>query len=75
MGLDAAFVGGLDFLHGIAMTANIHFDVIPGATGYTDTNYSAKAEYTIRYVHDSDFVLAHVNTTDEEAHLHNHRGN
>jgi 2,3-bisphosphoglycerate-independent phosphoglycerate mutase len=73
-GLDAAFVGGLDFLHGIAMAANIHFDVIPGATGYIDTNYVAKAEYAVRYLRDFDFVLVHVNATDEEAHQHNHRG-
>ena len=45
-GLSAAFVGGLDFLHGIAMAAKIHFDVVPGATGYIDTDYHAKAEYS-----------------------------
>jgi len=73
-GKRAAFVGGLDFLHGIAMAAKIHFDVIPGATGYTDTNYQAKAEYTLRYLKDYDFVLTHINATDEEAHQHNYRG-
>lgn len=73
-GLRAAVVGGLDFLHGIAMAAKIHFDVIPGATGYIDTNYSSKAEYTLRYLERYDFVLTHVNATDEEAHQHNHRG-
>jgi 2,3-bisphosphoglycerate-independent phosphoglycerate mutase len=70
----AAVVGGLDFLHGIAMAARIHFDTIPGATGYIDTNYSAKADYTLRYLDHYDFVLTHINSTDEEAHLHNHRG-
>ena len=73
-GLNAAFVGGLDFLHGIAMAADIDFEKIPGATGYIDTNYSAKAEYAMRYIDEYDFVLVHINAADEEAHLHNYKG-
>lgn len=73
-GLNAAFVGGLDFLHGIAMAAKIHFDIIPGATGYINTDYRAKGEYTIEYMKDFDFVLTHINAPDEEAHLHNYLG-
>jgi 2,3-bisphosphoglycerate-independent phosphoglycerate mutase len=73
-GLRAAVVGGLDFLHGIAMAAKIHFDVVPGATGYIDTDYGAKAEYARKYLKDFDFVLVHVNAADEEAHQHNHAG-
>lgn len=73
-GVRAAVVGGLDFLHGIAMAARMHFDVIPGATGYIDTDYRAKAAYTVRYLENYDFVLTHVNAADEEAHQHNHMG-
>jgi 2,3-bisphosphoglycerate-independent phosphoglycerate mutase len=73
-GMSAAFVGGLDFLHGIAMAAGIHFDVIPGATGCIDTNYEAKADYTIKYLEDFDFVLTHINAADEEAHQRNYLG-
>jgi 2,3-bisphosphoglycerate-independent phosphoglycerate mutase len=73
-GLTAAVVGGLDFLHGIAMAAGIHFDVIPGANGYIDTDYDAKAAYTIKYLRDHDFILTHVNAADEEAHQRNYRG-
>ncbi len=73
-GLNAALVGGLDFLHGIAMAADIHFDVIPGATGYIDTDYEAKGSYTIEYLRDFDFVLTHVNAADEEAHQRNYMG-
>ena len=72
--LNAAVVGGLDFLHGIAMAAKMHFDVIPGATGYIDTDYSAKAAYAIKYLTGFEFVLVHVNAADEEAHQHNHAG-
>ncbi len=73
-GLNAVFVGGLDFLHGIAMSANIDFEIIPGATGYIDTDYSAKAKYAINYLENYDFVLVHINAADEEAHLRNYRG-
>jgi len=73
-GVRGAVVGGLDFLHGIAMAARMHFDVIPGATGYIDTDYRAKAAYTTRYLESHDFVLTHINAADEEAHQHNHAG-
>ncbi len=73
-GLDSACVGGLDFLLGIAMAAGMRCDVIPGATGYLDTNYRAKAEYTIQFLRDADFVLTHINAPDEAAHQHDHRG-
>jgi 2,3-bisphosphoglycerate-independent phosphoglycerate mutase len=73
-GLEAAFVGGLDFLHGIAMAAKIHYDIVPGATGYIDTNYEAKAEYALKYLKTYDFVLIHINAADEEAHQRNAQG-
>lgn len=73
-GMRGACVGGLDFLHGMAMAADMHFDVIPGATGYIDTDYRAKAEYAKRYIKDYDFVMVHINAADEEAHQRNHQG-
>jgi 2,3-bisphosphoglycerate-independent phosphoglycerate mutase len=73
-GVRAAVVGGLDFLHGIAMAAKMHFDSIPGATGYIDTDYKAKADYTLRYLPQYDFVITHINAADEEAHQHNSLG-
>lgn len=73
-GLKGAVVCGLDFLQGIAMAADMEFDIIPGATGYIDTNYEAKATYAKKYLNNNDFVLVHVNATDEEAHQHNYKG-
>lgn len=73
-GLDAACVGGLDFFHGMAKAADMHYEVVPGATGYIDTDYNAKANYAIKYINDFDFVLIHINATDEEAHQHNFNG-
>lgn len=73
-GLKASFVGALDFLHGIAMAADIHFDIIPGATGYIDTDYKAKGEYAKKYLAENDLLLVHINATDEEAHQYNFLG-
>ncbi|WP_252246663.1 alkaline phosphatase family protein [Clostridium sp. ZBS4] len=73
-GLNGAVVCGLDFLQGIAMAADIDFDIIPGATGYTDTDYDSKATYAKKYLENHDFVLVHINATDEEAHQHNYKG-
>lgn len=64
----AALVGGLNFLHGIAMAADIDFDRIPGATGYLDTNYEAKLTYAIDCVRNHDFTLVHINAADEAGH-------
>ncbi|MBS1640274.1 MAG: phosphoglycerate mutase [Bacteroidetes bacterium] len=73
-GIKAGFVGALDFLHGIAMAADIDFDIIPGATGYIDTDYKMKGIYGIKYLHKYDFTLVHINATDEEAHQLNYLG-
>jgi 2,3-bisphosphoglycerate-independent phosphoglycerate mutase len=67
-GMRGAVVGGLDFLHGIAMAADMFVEVIPGATGEIESNLAAKAEHAARYLERFDFVLAHVNATDEAAH-------
>jgi 2,3-bisphosphoglycerate-independent phosphoglycerate mutase len=69
-GISGAVVAGLDFMHGLAMAADMYFEIVPGATGYIDTNYGAKAEATIKMLDKYDFVLTHVNATDEAAHIH-----
>lgn len=68
-GYKGAVVAGLDFMHGLAMAANMYFEIIPGATGYIDTDYDAKANAAIKLLKKYDFVLTHVNSTDEAAHM------
>ncbi|MCL2009276.1 MAG: 2,3-bisphosphoglycerate-independent phosphoglycerate mutase [Synergistaceae bacterium] len=68
-GISGAVVAGLDFMRGLAIAADMYFEVIPGATGYIDTDYRAKAEATIRMLDKHDFVLTHVNAADEAAHI------
>ncbi|SHE57353.1 2,3-bisphosphoglycerate-independent phosphoglycerate mutase [Clostridium fallax] len=73
-GLKGAVVCGLDFLKGIAMAGDMEFENIPGATGYTDTNYEQKAIYSKKYIENNDFVLVHINATDELAHQRDYIG-
>ncbi|APF23242.1 alkaline phosphatase family protein [Clostridium butyricum] len=73
-GLKGAVVCGLDFLKGIAMAADMYFEDIPGATGYIDTDYIKKVEYTKKYLIENDFVLLHINSTDELSHQHDYNG-
>ena len=41
---------------------------MPGATGYTDTDYAAKGRYAIQALENSDIVCVHVEATDEASH-------
>jgi 2,3-bisphosphoglycerate-independent phosphoglycerate mutase len=68
-GKSGAVVAGLDFMHGLAMAADMYFELVSGATGYIDTNYGAKADATIKLLGKYDFVLTHVNATDEASHM------
>jgi len=38
----------VDLIKGIGIYAGLEVVAVPGATGYTDTNYRGKAEYALR---------------------------
>jgi len=42
---------------------------VPGATGYLDTDYHAKARYAIEALRQLDFLYLHVEAPDEAGHL------
>jgi len=67
-GLHGAVVSAVDLVKGIGKI--IGWDVIdvPGATGYYDTDYKAKAEYALNALEDRDFVYVHVEAPDEAGH-------
>jgi 2,3-bisphosphoglycerate-independent phosphoglycerate mutase len=41
---------------------------VPGATGYTDTDYAAKGRYAIAALPTTDVICVHVEATDEASH-------
>lgn len=73
-GVSGAVVAGLDFMGGLAVAAGLSFKRTRGATGYLDTDYSAKARDALRWFETRDFVLLHVNATDEAAHARDAAG-
>lgn len=67
-GKSGAMITAVDLLRGLAALLgwkNIH---VPGATGYLDTDYAGKGAAAIRALDDVDFVVVHVEATDEASH-------
>ncbi len=67
-GVEGAVITAVDLLRGLGLL--IGWDVIdvPGATGYLDTDYQAKGQYAIKTLSEKDFVVVHVEATDEASH-------
>ncbi|MDD4127691.1 MAG: cofactor-independent phosphoglycerate mutase [Methanomicrobium sp.] len=70
-GLSGGMISAVDLLNGIAKCAGMRIITVPGATGYLDTDYNAKAEYAVRALKEDglDFVYMHVEAPDEAGHL------
>lgn len=67
-GIDAAVITGVDLLKGLAIFSKLNKIDVPGATGYFDTDYEAKAEYASKALEDNDLVIIHVEAPDEAGH-------
>jgi 2,3-bisphosphoglycerate-independent phosphoglycerate mutase len=67
-GLKGAMISGVDLLRGIAVYIGLEVIVVPGATGYLDTDYEAKARYALSAMKDVNFVYVHVEAPDEAGH-------
>jgi 2,3-bisphosphoglycerate-independent phosphoglycerate mutase len=67
-GKSGAAITAVDLVRGLAKL--IGFDLIPvqGATGYLDTNFAGKGQAAIESLKKYDFVLVHVEATDEAGH-------
>ncbi len=66
--LRAGVIAGVDLIRGIGKLAGMQAPKIPGATGYYDTDYSAKAEHAIKMLQEIDFCYIHVEAPDEASH-------
>jgi 2,3-bisphosphoglycerate-independent phosphoglycerate mutase len=67
-GVRGAMITAVDLLRGLAELIGWRRIEVPGATGYTDTDYAAKGRYAIRALDDADLVCVHVEATDEASH-------
>jgi len=68
-GLAGAVISAVDLLNGIARLAGMEVINVPGATGFLDTDYEAKARYAVDALDRLDFVYMHVEAPDEAGHM------
>lgn len=69
-GVRGAVITAVDLLRGIGRLLGWSVIEVEGATGYLDTNYAGKAAAAIDAFRndDADFVVVHVEATDEASH-------
>ena len=67
-GKRGAMITAVDLLRGLAQLIGWRRIEVPGATGYTDTDYAAKGRYAIEALKDVDIVFVHVEAPDEASH-------
>ncbi len=67
-GLKGAMITAVDLLRGLAELVGWRRIEVPGATGYTDTDYAAKGRYAVEALWEVDLVFVHVEATDEASH-------
>ncbi|MCD6404229.1 MAG: cofactor-independent phosphoglycerate mutase [Planctomycetes bacterium] len=67
-GIRAAVITAVDLVGGICALSGWERIVVPGATGYYDTDYSGKADAAAEALKDFDLVLVHVEAPDEASH-------
>lgn len=68
-GKRGGIISAVDLLNGIARCAGMDVISVPGATGYFDTDYDAKARYALDAIEHLDFVYVHIEAPDEAGHL------
>lgn len=67
-GKRGAMITAVDLLRGLAVLLGWKRIDVPGATGYTDTDYAAKGRYAVEALKEFDLVCVHVEATDEASH-------
>jgi 2,3-bisphosphoglycerate-independent phosphoglycerate mutase len=67
-GRRGAVITAVDLLRGMGRLVGFRVIEVPGATGYTDTDYAAKGRYAVAALDDVDLIVVHVEATDEASH-------
>ncbi len=67
-GLNGAIISAVDLLKGLGRIIGFEVINVPGATGYYDTDYQAKADAAVKALKEKDFVFLHVEAPDEAGH-------
>lgn len=67
-GKQGKMITAVDLLRGLAALIGWQSIEVPGATGYTDTDYGAKGRYAVQALDSTDIICVHVEATDEASH-------
>jgi 2,3-bisphosphoglycerate-independent phosphoglycerate mutase len=67
-GLRGAAITAVDLVRGLAKLVGFDLIDVPGATGFTDTNYEGKGGAAIKALEKYDLVFVHVEAPDEAGH-------
>jgi 2,3-bisphosphoglycerate-independent phosphoglycerate mutase len=68
-GVDGRVISAVDLVNGLGRLAGLELIKVPGATGYLDTDYAAKARYGLESLKTRDFLLLHIEAPDEAGHM------
>ena len=67
-GLSGSVISAVDLIKGLGRILGLEVINVPGATGYYDTDYEAKARAAVTSLEKNDFVFVHVEAPDEAGH-------
>jgi 2,3-bisphosphoglycerate-independent phosphoglycerate mutase len=67
-GKSGVAITAVDLVRGLAKLIGFDLINVQGATGYLDTNFAGKGQAAIEAMKKYDFVLVHVEATDEAGH-------
>ena len=67
-GKRGTMITAVDLLRGLAALIGWQRIEVPGATGYTDTDYAAKGRYAVDALAGTDLICVHIEATDEASH-------
>jgi len=69
--LKGAGITAVDLFRGLAKLIGFDLIEVPGATGFTDTNFQGKGQAAIQALEDYDIVVVHIEAPDEAGHSGN----
>jgi 2,3-bisphosphoglycerate-independent phosphoglycerate mutase len=68
-GIKGAVIAAVDLIKGIGINAGLDIIEVPGATGFIDTDFKAKAEYAVKALDKYDYIFIHIEAPDEAGHM------
>ena len=68
-GISGSVISAVDLIKGLGLCAGLSAEIVPGATGNINTDFSGKARRALEVLHSGkDFVYVHVEAPDEAGH-------